>query len=412
VPRILLVLARRTYRAEAFLDAAHAFGSHVTVASDHKASLGPMAPDDNLTLHFDDVPGSVARVEALARRIRVDAVVAAEDEGVIVAAEVARALGLRHASPEAVRAARDKARLREIMAAQHLPVPEFTVVEPDERAQAAAARLPFPCVLKPLSLSASRGVIRADDADGFALALERVRRIIAKAGPGTDRRVLVEAFLPGREVAVEGLLRRGRLRVLALLDKPDPLDGPFFEETLLVTPSRLPEPVQAAVRTHVQEVAAAIGLDEGPVHAELRVDGDRVRLLEIAPRSIGGRCSRMLRFRGGLSLEDVLLLSALDRGVEAPPLEAGASGVMMLPIPKAGVLRRVGGQGRARMVPGIESLEITAPGEQRVAPPPEGNRYLGFLFARGETPSAVEDALRAAHGYLEPVIEEGEAATG
>ena len=411
MPRVLLVLARRTYRAEAFLDAAHALGSRVTVASDHRASLGPMAPDDNLTLDFDDVPGSVASVEALARRIDFGAVVAAEDEGVILAAEVARALGLRHASPEAVRTARDKARLREIMSAQHLPVPEFTVVEPDERAQHAATRAPYPCVLKPLSLSASRGVIRTDDTDGFAAALERVRRIIAKAGPGTDRRVLVEAFLPGREVAVEGLLRRGRLDVLAVLDKPDPMDGPFFEETLLVTPSRLPDAVQGAVRTQVQKVAAAIGLAEGPVHAELRVDGDRVRLLEIAPRSIGGRCSRMLRFRGGLSLEEVLLRSALDGSAVAPRLEAGASGVMMLPIPEAGVLRRVGGQGRARMVPGIESLEITAPLGRHVAPPPEGHRYLGFLFARGDTSSAVETALRAAHAYLEPVVADDGVAT-
>ncbi len=409
MPRILLVLARRTYRAEAFLDAAHALGSRVTVASDHKASLGSLAPDDNLTLHFDDVPGSVARVEALARRAPLDAVVAAEDEGVILAAEVALALGLRHASPDAVRTARDKARLRESMYAQHLPVPEFTVVEPEERAQEAAARAPYPCVLKPLSLSASRGVIRADHGDGFAVALERVRRIIAKESHGAAGRVLVEAFLPGREVAVEGLLRGGRLETLALLDKPDPMDGPFFEETLLVTPSRLPDSLQDAVRTHVQRVAAAIGLDEGPVHAELRVDDDRVRLLEIAPRSIGGRCSRMLRFEGGLMLEEVLLRTALDSGVAPPPLEGGASGVMMLPIPKAGVLRRVGGQGRARMVPGIEWLEITAPLDQPVAPPPEGSRYLGFLFARADTPDAVEAALRRAHGYLGPVVDADEA---
>jgi biotin carboxylase len=260
-----------------------------------------------------------------------------------------------------------------------------------------ASELGFPVVVKPLSLSASRGVIRADDDAELDAAVARIRAMLDDPGEP----LLVESFVPGAEVAVEGVLRGGALETLAVFDKPDPLDGPYFEETIYVTPSRLPAEAIAQVEATASAAAAALGLSEGPVHAELRVDGDRVTLLELAARSIGGLCSRALRFGAGVSLEEVILRHALGMPPGHLRREELASGVMMLPIPRAGVLREVGGLEEARAVPGVAGLEISiAPGKS-VLPLPEGDRYLGFLFAKADTPEQVEQALREAHAKLQ-----------
>jgi biotin carboxylase len=264
--------------------------------------------------------------------------------------------------------------------------------------------------VKPLSLSASRGVIRADDPPAAAAAAERVRAILAEAGEDSAEPLLVERYVPGAEVAVEGLLRGGALEPLAVFDKPDPLEGPYFEETIFTTPSRLPGEIVAAVTRTTADACSALGLREGPIHAELRVDRGRVWMLELAARSIGGLCSRSLRFGVGVSLEEVILRHALGLPLRDLRREAAASGVMMLPIPRAGRLREVRGQDEARAVPGIVGLEISIGRDRPVRPLPEGDRYLGFLFARGETPTAVEDALRAAHARLEIDIAERAAA--
>ena len=190
-----------------------------------------------------------------------------------------------------------------------------------------------------------------------------------------------------------------------MFDKPDPLEGPYFEETLYVTPSRLPMTVLAEVEAVTARAARALGLREGPIHAELRVDGERVSVLELAARSIGGLCSRALRFGAGVSLEQVILRHALGLGLEDLARESTASGVMMIPIPGAGVLRGVEGQQQARAVEGIGGLEITIARGRPVVPLPEGDRYLGFMFARAASPDAVERSLRVAHGLLRIFIE-------
>jgi biotin carboxylase len=272
-----------------------------------------------------------------------------------------------------------------------------------------ASRVEYPCVVKPLSLSASRGVIRADDPTQFADACHRLMAILQRPDVAVSRRrsaqeILVERFIPGSEVALEGLLTNGQLRVLALFDKPDPLDGPFFEETIYVTPSRLPSAVQHQIASCTVEVASALGLRHGPVHVELRVNKHGPWLLEIAPRSIGGLCSRTLRFGDGLSLEELLLRHALGLDAEILERERLAAGVMMIPIPKAGILRQVTGQEHAKQVGGIEDIRITIPLGQEVVPLPEGSRYLGFIFARDSTPAGVELALREAHRRLTFVI--------
>jgi biotin carboxylase len=300
--------------------------------------------------------------------------------------------------------------MREVLKSSGFPSPGFRSVSVADDPRSVAAGVRYPCVLKPLALSASRGVIRADDAAQFAAAFDRIATLlrrpeVAAQSGAAARQILVEDYLPGAEVAAEGLLARGRLRLLALFDKPDPLVGPFFEETLYVTPSRLDASRQRAVVESVAQVAAALGLTDGPVHAELRVNQGGAWMLEIAPRSIGGLCSRALRFGDGVSLEELILRHALGLEVDSLEREAAASGVMMIPIPRAGVLRQVSGEEEARAVRGVEDIRITIPVGHELVPLPEGARYLGFIFSRADTPEEVEAALREAHRRLGFVIE-------
>lgn len=414
--QILLLATTRTYRAGAFLDAARELGVPVTVGSERPQSLASLNPKGHLTLPFHRPDEAVALVARFHASHPVDAVVAADDDGVVLGALAGAALGHPHNPVAAVRACRNKHEMRRVLASASLPGPTFEAFSLGEEPAEVARRVEYPCVLKPLALSASQGVIRADDAAQFQVAWRRIARIL-DASRGTDAlsdEVLVESFLPGREVALEGLLTGGELRVLALFDKPDPLDGPFFEETLYVTPSRLALEVQDEVVQATAHAAQALGLRHGPVHAELRVHHDGARLLELAPRSIGGLCSRALRFESTaplrqwgrpFSLEEVLLRHALGREVESLQREKPASGVMMIPIPRLGTLRRIHGRDQARQVPGVEEVRLTIPVGQRVVPLPEGNRYLGFLFARDDSPRGVERALRRAHERLEFEIE-------
>jgi biotin carboxylase len=274
-------------------------------------------------------------------------------------------------------------------------------VPPGADVAALAAGLGLPVVLKPVSLSGSRGVIRADTAGAAAVVADRIRTITDCAGAPADEMLLMETFVPGPEVAVEGLLRGGELDVLAVFDKPDPLDGPYFEETIYVTPSRHPAARQDEIRAVVARAAAALGLREGPVHAELRLPpGGPATVLELAARSIGGHCARVLRFGAGVSLEELILVHALGLPGTELRREDAAGGVMMLPIAGAGTLVRVDGRDEALAVPGVVAIDITVPLGREVEPLPEGDRYLGFLFARADTPEAVEAALREAHRRL------------
>lgn len=411
--RVLLLLPSATYRAADFLKAASTLGVEVVVASDHRQTLAGVIGDRALRVDLRHPQAAAEAIVAHSRRTPLDAVVAVDDQGVSVAALAAARLGVAANPPAAVAATRNKAAMRRALAAAGVPQPAFRVAGPGDDVAALAAEVGMPCVVKPVSLSASRGVIRADDPAGATAAAERVRAIACEHGQDPPV-LLVESYVPGVEVAVEGLLRGGALEVLAVFDKPDPMEGPYFEETLLVTPSRLPAVVQDTVAEVVRDAAAAIGLVEGPVHAELRIRPGEVAagtaatrtvaVLELAARSIGGLCSRTLRFGMGVSLEEVILRHALGRPVDALASAFDASGVMMLPIPEAGTLVAVHGQEAARAVPGVAGLEITIPRGRPVRPLPEGDRYLGFLFARGQNPAAVERALRAAHGLLDVEI--------
>lgn len=406
MPRLLLLLPSATYRAADFVAAAAALGVEVVVGSEHAQALAGAMGDRAVVVPLDRPEAASDIIVDLAGRVPLDAVVAVDDGGVLVAALAAERLGLAHNPPAAVAATRDKAAQRRTFAAAGVPSPAFRVVGPGGDVAALAAEVGFPCVVKPVSLSGSRGVIRADDPAAAVAAAERTRSIVATAGDDADGPLLVERFVPGPEVAVEALLRGGRLGVLAVFDKPDPLDGPYFEETLYVTPSRLPAPILDGLVAVVGVAAAALGLVEGPVHAEARLPpGGGPVVLEVAARSIGGLCSRALRFGLGVSLEELLLRSALGLPVDDLTREATASGVMMLPIPRSGTLVEVAGVDRARAVPGVVGVEITVPRGRPVLALPEGDRYLGFAFARGAAPDDVERALRAASAALDVVIE-------
>lgn len=356
-----------------------------------------------LVVDLGDPHIAAEQIVAHAQLLPLDAVVAVDEQGVEAAALAAQRLGLVTSSPAAIARTKDKAAMRVALADAAVPQPAFKLIDDDGDAARMASEVGFPCVVKPVSLSASRGVIRADDPEAALTAAARIREILDAAGRVTAEPLLVEEYIPGDEVAVEGLLRGGALEVLAIFDKPDPLTGPCFEETIYVTPSRHTRAMLDAITRVTAAAARAIGLTEGPVHAELRCDSptDRCFVIEVAARSIGGLCSRALRFGAGVSLEEVILRHALSLPLDALQREEQASGVMMLPIPARGVLQEVSGREQALATPGIVGLDISIPIGRPVVPLPDSDRYLGFLFARGPTPEGVEQSLRTAFAALE-----------
>lgn len=399
-PVVLLLLPTGTYRAPDFLAAAGRLGVDVVVGSERRQAMAGAMGDRALVVPLGDVPAAVEVIAALHERRRLDAVLAVDDQGLAVAAAASERLGMPHNPPDAVAGARNKTILRSRLAAASVPQPAYRVVPPRGQVATAAAAIGYPCVVKPVSRSGSQGVIRVDDPAQAAAAESRVRALVGNSEP-----LLVEGFVPGTEVAVEGLLDAGRLQVLAVFDKPDPLDGPFFEETIYVTPSRHPAPTLAAIEVTLASATAALGLREGPIHAEMRIGAQgRLSVLEVAARSIGGLCARALRFGAGLSLEEVIIRHAVGAGLDGLRREDQASGVMMLPIRSAGVLEEVRGRADALAVDGVVGVEITIPVGRTVVPLPEGDRYLGFVFARGDTPAQVEAALRRAEAALTVVV--------
>ncbi|MFN2570268.1 MAG: ATP-grasp domain-containing protein [Gemmatimonadales bacterium] len=392
----MLLLPTTTYRTAAFVDAARRIGIELTVASEQPSTLAAANPAGLLTLDFQHPERAADQVGAFAREHPLQAVVGVDDDSAIVAAAVAERLGLKGNPVAAARAARDKHQQRALLAKAAVPIPRFLLRRLDEDPAAIAARVTYPCVLKPLQLSASRGVIRADNAAAFIAGHARLRAIVAE--PAAE--FLIEEFIPGYEVALEGIVMDRRLHVLAIFDKPDPMDGPFFEETIYVTPSRAPAGLQAAIRQCAERAVRAVGITDGPVHAELRYNERGPWLIELAARPIGGRCSAALKFGDGVSLEEVVLRNALGMPIPSLQRERQAAGVMMIPIPGAGTLQEVRGIAEAKHVPLIEDVQITAHPGERLVPFPEGSRYPGFIFARGETPADVEAALREAHRKL------------
>ncbi len=412
-PRVLLLLPTRTYRATDFLEAALKLNVEVVVASEEAATTADLSPRHTLVLDFSAPTVATQIIVEFAETYPIAAIVGVDDDTTLLATAASEALGLPHNPVDSAKATRNKYLLRHTLATNGVSVPAYQRVSIHDDAAEIAAKLgtdthvSFPCIIKPLSLSASRGVIRADTPAEFVEAFQRTTKLLHALQESTDppaQYLLVEDYIPGIEVALEGMLLDGELKTLALFDKPDPLEGPFFEETLYVTPSRLSMEIQAALHRATVEAADALGLIHGPIHAELRYNDTGAHLIEIAARTIGGLCARTLRFGTGMSLEELVIRHAIGQQVEELQREQQAAGVMMIPVPKAGILGEVRGKTAAYCVDGIVEVNITIPIGGEVVPLPEGARYLGFIFARAETPEAVESALREAHRQLEFVI--------
>lgn len=422
-PRILLLLPTRTYRAADFLEAASKLDVEVIVASEEEATMADLSPRHTLVLDFSAPTAASQAILEFDATYPLAAIVGVDDDTTLLATTASEALGLPHNPVASAKATRNKYLLRHTLSTNGVSVPayqRFSIYDdPTEivgvgspNPDSTDTQVDFPCVIKPLSLSASRGVIRADTPAEFIDAFQRTTKLLHTLKNATEdnsqthasQYLLVEDYIPGIEVALEGILLDGELKTLALFDKPDPLEGPFFEETLYITPSRLPPDVQDALHRATAEAATALGLQHGPVHAELRYNDKGAHLIEIAARTIGGLCARTLRFGTGMSLEELVIRHAIGQPVEALQREQQAAGVMMIPVPKAGILGEVRGKTAAHRIDGIVEVNITIPIGGEVVPLPEGARYLGFIFARAETPERVEKALREAHQRLEFMI--------
>ncbi|MEX2263911.1 MAG: ATP-grasp domain-containing protein [Bryobacteraceae bacterium] len=409
-PRLLLIAATTGYQIRVFADAARRLGLDLELATDRCHILEDPWADHAIPVRFEDPYGAAALLAEEHRLRPFKAVVPVGDRPCLLAAMAAERAGIPHNSPASVAACRDKHLARQRFEAAGLRTPRYFRVEISANPREAAARAPFPCVLKPLGLSGSRGVVRTDNPAEFAAAFERIKALLELPEvrilrEPQHRYLQVESFIPGSEFALEGILTDGRLHVLALFDKPDPLDGPCFEETIYVTPARVSKAVREALISTTQEAVRALGLHSGPIHAEMRFNSEGVWMLEVAARSIGGLCTKALRFRldgqpGFVPLEELILLNALGRDVRDVQPADPASGAMMIPIPREGIYENVRGVERAQAIPGVTEVAITARPGQKLLTLPEGASYLGFIFARGHSPDAVERALREAHTQL------------
>lgn len=408
--RLLLFTAKLGYQTRSFENAAHKLGVQLVYVTDRCRQLEDPWGDQAIAVHFETPEVAAYTVMEAVRGQNTGGILALGDRPAAAAAYAARGLGVRYNHPAAVEACRSKLRTKEVFRDAGLNVPWFQKLPIDPTPEPSLLGISYPCVLKPLSLSASQGVVRANNREEFLAAALRIRRLLQSPEILATReanlgQILVEGYIPGREVAIEGLLTDGELNVLAIFDKPDPLEGPYFEETIYVTPSRLPESVLRAIRECARDAVRALGLSHGPIHAEFRINEHGVWPLEVAPRPIGGLCARSLRFSFDeetepIGLEELLVRHALELPGWNSPRERTASGVMMIPVPKSGVLESVSGEEAARSIPGITELSITARLHDAIAAWPEGSSYLGFLFARGNTPDEVELALRQAHQKL------------
>ncbi|HET8925611.1 MAG TPA: ATP-grasp domain-containing protein [Candidatus Acidoferrum sp.] len=408
--KLLLFTGKLGYQTRSFEEAARKLSVQLEYVTDRCHQLEDPWGDHAIPVHFENPEVAAYTVMEAFRGKDVGGILALGDRPAVAAAYAARGLGLPYNHPAAVEACRSKLRTREVFRDAGLRVPWFRNFSLHPAPEPALLGISYPCVLKPLSLSASQGVVRANNREEFLAAAAQIRRLLESPEILSTREshlnhMLVEGYIPGSEVAVEGLLTAGVLRILAIFDKPDPLEGPYFEETIYVTPSSLPKSQQRAIEQCAVDSICALGLSHGPIHAEFRINEDGIWPLEVAPRPIGGLCARALQFLSGeqsepIGLEELLLRHALDFPGYDTPREPLASGVMMIPVPASGTLDAISGEDAARLTPGIAELHITARMRDYIVAWPEGSSYLGFIFSRGNQPEEVEQALRSAHEKL------------
>ena len=410
MPRILLLIPSTSYRVSDFIIAAHRLSVQVTVGSNERQVLESFNEGGSVTIDFSDINIAVEGILKFNNSFPVIAIIALDDSTGIIAAKASQKLGLKYNTPEAVMATGNKLLLRQALSKADLSTIKYNTIGLNDDPELIVPAINFPCVLKPFNLAASQGVIRANTQQEFASAFDRIKLLLLDLEKKTQKtiipKILIEDYIEGEEVALEGIMINGKLNVIALFDKPDPLEGPYFEETIYITPSKKPREIQISIENMAEQAARAIGLTEGPVHIELRLQpGGQSNnqagpwVIDMAARSIGGLCSRSLQFNEDLTLEDIILRHAINEPIEAT-LQPKASGVMMIPIPKAGTLEQINGMLPAQAVPGITDITISMRIGEQLVPIPDGNKYLGFIFAKANKPEDVEVALRSAHSKL------------
>lgn len=407
--RIFVIIPTTSYRAHDFIKAASQLDVEVVIGSERRQALSKLLPDTSLALNLQSLKSSVEKIKELSQKKPLDAIIGVDEETVILAAMASEELGLLYNGVSSVKATRNKHLMRQKFSQAGLLNPNFQVCSIRNDPKTLADEIRYPCVLKPTFLSASQGVIRVDSLNEFIDAFKQIKEIITD--PSNKRKslekknqILMEDYIPGFEVAVEGILINGEFKLLAIFDKPDPLEGPYFIETIYITPSRYPQKVQSEILKTMDDAIKAVGLTNGPIHAEMRINKNGIWILEIAARSIGGICSRALKLNNGISLEELILRHAIGEDIKYIDREKNAAGVMMMPVLKVGILKEVKNIELAKKVAGIENIVITIASEQKLQPLPTGAKYLGFIFARGKTPEMVEAAIREAYNKIEVVV--------
>lgn len=406
---VLLLIPSHSYRTSDFMRAASDLDINVIVGIDTEFIV-KTDQESVIALDFSDPDKAAETISQFRPEIDIDAILAVDDAGTLIAAKASQILELPHNSVSSVELTRDKYALRTALSVSRLPSPGyklFDIAQSEDDLRVIGDSMKYPVVLKPRGLSGSQGIIRADSCIEFTEAFSRIKGILESENSREEcaadllTSILVEDYVSGPEFALEGVLNRGDLTVLALFDKPDPLIGPFFEETIYVTPTRYSDDVQVQIISTVQSACRNLGLTHGPVHAEVRLEKNEVFLIDLAGRSIGGLCARTLSFGSGLSLEEIILTHAVGDDINQLNRESLAAGVMMIPIPAAGIFQKVSGVDKAEKINGIESVSIIPTSGDEVIPLPDGNEYLGFIFGKGKNPQTVEKSLREAHDQLD-----------
>lgn len=402
-PRLLIIAPHHSYRIAPYINASEQLGIDITIASAGEHSIISVI-NKGLHIDFSDQQQALADILVAARQTPFQAVLGTDDMSVALAASVAKELGLMHNPPQAALIARRKDHARACLFKAGVTVPTHQRIELAKSIPVQLEKLDYPCVLKPLAMSGSRGVIRVDDVAAAQLAINRIMTILREVDVVEEAgAILAESFISGTEIAYEGILSNGILKTLVIFDKPDPLDGPYFEETYYISPSRLSKALQQQVKQIVLDACQAYGLEQGPVHAELRIDkNNKIWVLEVAARTIGGECARLVELVTGQALEKLVLAQLLNINLPRIKFQGGA-GVLMIPIETAGILRRIEGISAARAVPFIKELVISVRDGHELVPLPEGSSYLGFIYAVASTAVEAESALREAHSKLKIV---------
>ncbi|WP_455201231.1 ATP-grasp domain-containing protein [Kaarinaea lacus] len=402
--RILLVAPPDSYRVAPYINAAKRLNTPIEVASNGEYSLiNEIA--SGLHINFSDPAAAIDTIIHAAAQQPYLGIIAADDMASEIAAASAQVLGLPHNPPDAIQFTRWKHKARALLKESGLPVPVHWIANIAEVAAGQIPDVSFPVVAKPINLSASRGVIRANNRSELIEAAKTISRIVSQLSEVEARStLLIEQFIPGHEIALEGILKNGKLNTIAIFDKPDPLEGPYFEETYYVTPSRLSRFLQEKAIQTIELACQAYGLETGPIHAELRFHNDVPYIIEVAARTIGGECARLLEYASGYSLESLVIKYAMGDVIDIESFD-NAAGVLMIPTPRSGILRRIEGILDAQKVPHINAIHIAIREGHELVSLPEGASYLGFIFASAESPEQVETALRAAYRQLNVVVD-------